>query len=168
MKTQSLKLILYFFVGLLMIVVLGARFASVFNTTSNTNDYFNDRMSIPDSISIATKYVFTDTCLNNSVNRVDAIYFLYRDRMGTGGYEFEEAGTTYFKETNNIDLSFQDSTIIYYKKPINRLPLANNLLECHFQFNTPIRYLLIDTLVNGQLHKLLRLPGSTIPPGRIL
>lgn len=167
MKTPALKITVYLVIGFAMLVVLVARLASVFKPTSNTVDYFYDRMSIPDSISIASKYIFTDTCNNDSINRVDIIYFLSRDKMGIGGY-YPKGEKNNFQETTLFELKFEDNMILYYKKPIKGKPLPGGLLECHFEFNTPLQYIVTDTLVNGRLHRLLLLPGSNLAPGLIL
>ena len=167
MKTPVLKILVYLVIGIAMLVVLGARLASAFKPTSNTADNFYDRMSIPDSISIASKYILTDTCNNDSINRVDIIYFLSRDRMGIGGY-YPKGEKKYFQETILFELKFKDGMVLYYKKPIHGKPLPFGLLECHYEFNTPLRYIVTDTLVNERLHRLLLLPGSYPAPGLIL
>lgn len=167
MKPPALKIIVYLVIALAMLVVLGARLANVFKPTSNSVDYFYDRMSIPDSISIASKYILTDTCDNDSINRVDIIYFLSRDRMGIGGY-YPKRDKNNFQETTLFRLKFEGNMILYYKKPIQGEPLPDGLLECHFEFNTPLQYIVTDTLINGRLHRLLLLPGSTLAPGLIL
>jgi len=163
MKTPALQVIVYLVIGLAMLLVLGARLVSVFQPTSNTSDYFYDRMSIPDSISIASKYILTDTCGNDSTNRVEVIYFLSRDRMGIGGY-YPKGDKNNFQETTLFKIKFEDNMISYFKKPIQGKPLSNGLLECQFEFNTLLKYKITDTLVNGRLRRLLLLPGSTIAP----